>query len=152
MKKTLLSPNLIIKKAEKTDINKIAEIFRKGYIEEPYNEKWTEENSLKKIKDYYNGSKVLVIAENNNIIGFLIYYKMIWDNKIKLYINEIVVLKEFRNQGIGTRLLNEAEKAAEKENINNIELASHIKSKAFQLYKKLGYKESGLVIMEKIIK
>jgi ribosomal protein S18 acetylase RimI-like enzyme len=141
----------MIRKAKKEDLNKIASLFKKGFSEKPYNEKWTDRNAKDKIEEYYKNGTILVNIENNSILGFIIFSELLWDNHIKLMIDEMVVDEAYRGKGIGTLLLKEAEKPAKKKGINNIELVSNINSNAFNLYKKLNYKETGLVVMEKIL-
>ena len=138
-----------IRKARKSDIKQIVNLFVDGFSEKPYNECWTEKNALNKIKDYYNSGEILVIIESRTVIGFVIYHQMLWDNHNKLYIDEMVVDKAYRRKGIGTKLLNEVEKKAKEDGISNLELVSNTDSVAFKLYKDKGYEENGLVIMEK---
>lgn len=141
-----------IRKASNKELNEISKMFQKGFSEKPYNEKWTDKNAQKKIKNYYKDGTILVSIKDNKIIGFIIFSELLWDNHIKLMIDEMVVDESHRGKGIGTLLLQEAEKSANKKGINNIELVSNINSEAFKLYKKLNYKETGLVVMEKILK
>jgi len=65
--------------------------------------------------------RVYIMKKNEEIIG-QIHYMRDWDNPGKAYIYGISVAKEWRGQGIGTRLLEESLKALAKENIQEVEL------------------------------
>jgi ribosomal-protein-alanine N-acetyltransferase len=70
--------------------------------------------------------------------GFL-KYSVIYD---KIEIDHIEVKKEYRNQGIGTKLLEYLVKIAKKQNLINITLeVKETNLQAIHLYKKLNFKE-----------
>ena len=56
------------------------------------------------------------------------------------------IIKEFRGQGIGTELLSAAIEQAKKTGLEKIELNVYSENdKAIHLYKKLGFKEEGII-------
>ena len=85
-------------------------------------------------------SKYLVAKLNNEIIGFA---------GIKIIINEadimnIVTKKTYRNQGIGTLLLNKIINLCEKLHLNTIYLeVNEINKSAIHLYKNCGFEKVG---------
>ena len=85
-------------------------------------------------------SKYLVAKFNNEIIGFA---------GIKIIIDEsdimnIVTKKAFRNQGVGTLLLNEIISLCKKLNLNSISLeVSEVNKSAIHLYENFGFKKVG---------
>ena len=58
----------------------------------------------------------------------------------------VSVKKECRSKGIGTQLLNMAKTWAKENSVQSIELEAIAINPAISLYKKLGYKEIGLII------
>ena len=106
----ILKEDLIIKEVEKKeDFKKVFKVFR----EYPYNELWPDieiEEEFKKIKDI---GRVIGCYYKENCIGIITFYDIIRNehpitygknNKV-LYFSDIAVLKEFRNNGIATKLL-----------------------------------------------
>lgn len=83
-------------------------------------------------------SKRIEYIEDNTVLAFL-DYSLIYD---RIEIDNIEVLKEYRNQGIGTRLIDYIIRIAIKNNLVNITLevrkSNYIAQK---LYHKMGFKE-----------
>ena len=85
-------------------------------------------------------SKYLVAKLNNEIIGFA---------GIKIIIDEadimnIVTKKIYRNQGVGTLLLNEIINLCKKHNLNSVSLeVNEINSSAIHLYENFNFKITG---------
>ena len=85
-------------------------------------------------------SKYLVAKLNNEIIGFA---------GIKIIIDEadimnIVTKKIYRNQGVGTLLLNEIINLCKKHNLNSVSLeVNEINSSAIHLYENFGFEKVG---------
>ncbi len=85
-------------------------------------------------------SKYLVAKLNNEIIGFA-GIKIIID---KADIMNIVTKKTYRNQGIGTLLLNEIINLCKKQNFNSVSLeVNEINSSAIHLYENFNFKITG---------
>ena len=87
---------------------------------------------------------ILLGTYNEKIVGY-IYAEVDNTNKIKkeleATINSIFVLEEYRNRGIGTKLLNEVYNILSKENVKYISISNlYYNEKAKRLYDKLGYK------------
>ncbi len=83
-------------------------------------------------------SKRLEYVENNNVLGF-IEYSLIYD---RIEIDNIEVLKDHRNNGIGTKLIEYLLKISKEKKLINITLevrkSNYIAQK---LYRKMGFKE-----------
>ena len=140
-----------IRKAKKSDLKKISEIFRIEYSKNPYNEKWGSK-ALTKTKEYYKNNFIYVIESEKEIIGFVIFSTYLWyDNKRGL-IDEIVVSAGYRGKGYGKKLLKFAENFLKKKGIRTLNLFSLKKSSAFRFYKKQGFKEEDFVSMIKTIR
>lgn len=85
-------------------------------------------------------SKYLVAKLNNEIIGFA-GIKIIID---KADIMNIVTKKTYRNQGIGTLLLNEIISLCQKLNLTSISLeVNEINKSAIHIYENFGFKKVG---------
>lgn len=113
----------MIKEVEKDD-KKLNKFLLDNNIEKPINSPF---------------SRNVVYVENGQFIGYL-SYSIIYE---KAEINNIYVLKSFRSQGVGTKLLEYlVEKCKICENIT-LEVRKNNIS-ALQLYKKFGFKEVAL--------
>lgn len=141
----------MIRKATSRDLKEIATLFRKIFSEAPYNEKWSNKSSNKKIREYRMSGDILVAIDNKNIVGFIVYTEILWDTFYLFFINELAVKKSHRNKGIATQLLQAVENEAKKRGIPKIELIVNKTAIALHLYKKLGYRESKHIEMVKIL-
>jgi ribosomal protein S18 acetylase RimI-like enzyme len=82
--------------------------------------------------------QIIARNEKNEIIGGL-YGRSIWGT---LEIKTFVVKTEYRNEGIGQKLINEAEVEAKKRNCRFISLDT-FSFQAPKFYEKLGFKKIG---------
>jgi len=139
-----------IRKATLKDLKSIAEIFRIGSSKPPYNKKRTPGEALKRIKEDFRGNDLYVATIDNKIIGFVMVQR---DSGIKnqLWINEIWVLKEYKGQGIGRKLMAEIEKIYKKKGIKIFELVADTRrGGAFGFYRRLKYEgDKSMVFMQK---
>ena len=94
-------------------------------------------NELSKEIDQNPFGKVLVYKENEEIIAYL-YYSEIYE---RIEINNIEVKAEFRNKGIGTKLLKRLTETVEKS--ISLEVRENNYS-AISLYKKLNFNEKAI--------
>lgn len=85
-------------------------------------------------------SKYLVAKLNTEIIGFA-GIKIILD---EADVMNIVIKKIYRNQGVGTLLLNEIINLCKKQNLNSVSLeVNETNSSAIHLYENFGFKKVG---------
>ncbi len=76
----------------------------------------------------------VTIKEDENIIGALTGYTAFSE----IYIDDLLVLPEYRNQGIGRKLLHYVEEHFKDQNFTNINLVTN-EFQAPEFYKKCGY-------------
>ncbi len=120
-----------IRKAKKTELKDIKKLIDSSEemdtIEETFNEKYYGRILDKGI--------LLVAAEDEKIIGVIFgtyNSKEGWADLLGL-----VIKKRFRKKGIGTRLVKEFERSAEKKKLKTIDL--YADKNQLKLFKKLGY-------------
>lgn len=86
-------------------------------------------------------SKYIVAKINDEIVGF----GGIWLAPFEIHITNIVVRKDKRNNGIGTKLMNEILNMAKKENLKEITLEVNSNNlSAIKLYEKFDFKKVGM--------
>ena len=131
-----------IRRGKKSDLKEIAELFRKGYSEFPYNEKWSKKTALDKIKEYLRRESIIfVLEEKKKIIGFIIGKIFLWERVKKGFGDELVIDKKFRNKGYGKLLINYMISYFKKKGVSSVEGIAVKGSKAFEIYKRMGMKE-----------
>lgn len=116
--------------ANNNDIENIAKLEN-----ECFKNPWTNEQYSYEIKEN-EFSKTIVIENDNNIIGYLNYW-IIFDQAT---INKICVDKNYRNQGLASKLLNLAMEDIKNNQCIIVTLEVRISNvNAISLYKKYGF-------------
>lgn len=95
-------------------------------------------NKVKNDESY----KSFVAIVDNTVVGFISTLAMLWafSESANLYIQGLVVKKEFQNKGIGTKLLKYIENFAKSKEISSILLLSGFKrTEAHAFYERNGY-------------
>ena len=102
---------------------------------------------------YFNKNNILLIAvEENKIIGYAFAKKIATDEIVKsALIDGVFVVKNSRNKGIATKLIEKIQKWAIDYGIDDLKIRVVIENKkAYNLYKKLGFKEYSIELTKKI--
>lgn len=135
-----------IRKSTLKDSGKIAKLFSVEYSKPPYSGKWTFARSLKKVREYYKNHEVYVGAVEKEIIGFIMFRIYEDDSGKEIYIKELVVGSKFQGKGYGKALMLFVESYGKKRDVKKMSLSSNKKSKAFKIYKRLGWKEDKVFV------
>jgi ribosomal protein S18 acetylase RimI-like enzyme len=144
---------VIIRKGTKKDIKEMARIFREEYAKKPWNEKWTEKNSIKKIKNYFNNKHRTYVCEiDKETVGFIIIDTFVWASGKEGFIDQIIVSEKYQGKGIGKTLFEKAEDYFRKKGIKGVTLYTNVKSNAAGFYERRGYKQGDMVIYSKKLK
>jgi spermidine synthase len=97
---------------------------------------WYEYDNLRKLKKIIKGSFLFfVVILNNDVIGIA---RIISDGINDAYIQDFTILKEFRNQGIGTKFLRFILKKLKNKGFKWIGLISQ--KRTVSLYRRAGFK------------
>lgn len=137
-----------IREATEEDSKAIADLFRIESAKKPYFQEWTEDAALEKIKGAFKSDKIYVFEEEGKIIGFAIC--QIEKSEKEVYIWEMWFLESFQGKGLGSQLLEYIEEGYRKKGFKSLSLVSDKNSRAFQFYKKKGFKNhEKFVFMEK---
>jgi len=98
-----------IRLLQDSDLDEVANLFTKVFNSEPWSEPWNFETSYKRLLDISKTPGYIGIGyfnQNNQLIGFLVGNEEQWADSKRFYINEICVLTNIQQKGIGTSLLN----------------------------------------------
>ena len=106
-----------------------------------YDKHIAKEELLKSILD----NRVTVARDNNKIIAWT-RYNLFWDNTP--FLNMIFVLEEYRNDGIGKELIEFWENDMRNKGSKMVMTSTLSNENAQHFYRKLGYKDSGNLLLE----
>ncbi len=131
----------IYKKAERKDAGRINELFIE-MLKTIYGTdkvEGYEEGYLDKFLD--GRDEWINIAVHNDVIIAFLSIEVHHEDKEYIYLDDLSVTEQFRNNGIGSKLISNAEEYAKDININTIYFhVDKTNTSAFQLYERLGYK------------
>lgn len=98
---------------------------------------WDEERHQRHFSAFLEGEHIQIIEVSNSPVGVL----QIFESADEIEIGEIQILPSFQRKGLGKKVLNDVIMGA-KNCSKNVILSTGLKnSGAFELYKKLGFKE-----------
>ena len=116
---------------------------------------WTKDKAYKRIHQIMNMDDSLCYLQydDDKLVGFVMSYYKEFDDLKALYIEEIVVFKEYQNKGYGKDMMNHIEKEAIDSGVEHIELLSVNDAHHKHFYESLGYySASNLSLMGKHFK
>ena len=116
---------------------------------------WTKEKAYKRIHQIMSMDDSLCYLQydDDKLVGFVMSYYKEFDDLKALYIEEIVVFKEYQNKGYGKQMMNHIEKEAINSGVEHIELLSVNDEHHKHFYESLGYySASNLSLMGKHFK
>jgi len=117
---------VIIRYAETTD-----------YLWLKEHEKHISDNMLKR---KIESKEIYIVQEGNEIIGWL-RYNLFWDNVP--FMNMLFLLDEYRQKGIGRKLVHYWEEKMKEQGYKNILTSTQSNEEGQHFYRKLGYTEIG---------
>lgn len=131
--------NYALRKANPSDAKRIEELFV-HMLRTIYNTnevKGYEPGYLDKF--FYSKKDWICVAEDRGrIISFISIE--VYEDEGFIYLDDLVVEKEYRNKGIGTNLILRAEEYAKEIGIREIQFhVLNTNTKAYKLYERLGY-------------
>lgn len=146
---------LIIRKAESKDLVHIFRLLFELGRPRPKSDKEADvfESIIKQhIADV--GKEILVTQIGSKIVGVVILNLLTRVNRTtsELYIPELIVQEDYRNMGIGEKLITKCIEYAKKNNCYRLRLESGTDRKeSHKFYKKIGFKQSALTFTLDIV-
>ena len=126
------------REVKNSDIKSLANAMAKSYSEEPWNEAWTEEKSVRRVSAILGNYQAFGIAavENGKVVGGLLGYIDPYASADFFFVSELFVIPKWKKHGIGKQLLAELEIILKEKDIHVIQLISIDYNEAF--YSKCG--------------
>ena len=135
---------MYIKKLELEHLEEVKELFKRVFMNEPWNDDWSNEKQLTNyMLDLMGNRNSLGIAlyEKEEIVGISLGSIMHWCAGTEYYIYEFFITREYQNRGFGSQFLAEIEDYVKELGINHIYLQTDRPMPAYEFYIKNGFKE-----------
>ena len=148
--------NLKIREATLNDLDKgLLKVFIEGYR---YHQNGrpdifanlSDEELKNDLIQNFNRLTTLVILDDEKIVGYLSYI-IKKRHTGKLDVDQLVILEEYRGQGLGKKLMEEAKKIAKENECDRIELNCWLfNENALNMYEHIGYNRQRIIYEMKL--
>jgi ribosomal protein S18 acetylase RimI-like enzyme len=132
-----------------SDLDDCAKIFVDAY-QETYSEPWTLDTAKARLSELCNASPdyCFVLRINKFVAGFIVARPFAWHDGTRVWIEEIVIDKQYRGKGWGRALMQTLFERCKNNNVVGYALISKKASNAFKIYKKMGFRISKWMHLE----
>jgi len=120
------------------DLPILAEIYSAEFSKPPYNEIWTREKAMSKMKFFKEFNDLYSIFSDEKLVGFIAIDPNFMCPGEVAFGEEMAIESEYQNQGIGTWVFGEIFKMYKERGFKKFLGITDVESRAYQLYKKLG--------------
>lgn len=153
--------NIIIRKAKLEDLSTIQKLSKKLFIyetevlgDDTFDIDWPYKSGENYFKKAIENKLLLVAIIDDKMVGYISWFT--YDNaarkeKKHAEIDNIIVLDEYRNDGVGTRLIEEFKNICKKQEIKYLTVSTNMKNKnTISFYIKNGFEEYEISLKQKI--
>ena len=142
--------NYTIREVKNEDIKELLNVYIQGYRyhQEGRNDIFvnlSDEELEKDLINNLNELSTIVLIKDNKIVGYL-SYKIKGEYKKKLDIDQLVIEENYRGQGLGKKLVEQAKIIAKENNCTRIELNCWLFNKnALSMYEHIGFERQRII-------
>jgi N-acetylglutamate synthase-like GNAT family acetyltransferase len=118
-----------------------ADLFISVFSAPPWNETWSQEIALMRLKDCYDtpGSYGIVAISDDKVFGFAIGYAEVWYEDKHFYLKEMCVRSTNQRSGIGMSIIDVLRQDLVSKGVSTIYLLTARNSPAEDFYQKCGF-------------
>lgn len=145
----------MIREGKINDAENLIDLFIEGYNFHQTNrpDKFkvrSKDELMNTLKETFDSEKYFLFIKEEKILSYISFK---YNQKVKksVWVDELVVDKNSRKQGIGTQLIEKVKEQAKKENCYNIEFCCwSFNYNAMNFYKNLNYKEQRVIFEQEL--
>lgn len=133
-----------IKILESSQIDEVKKLFRTVFMNEPWNDDWSNEEQLDNYMLDLTGNRnslSIGLYDGDELIGVSLGSVMHWCTGAEYYIYEFFITTEHQGKGFGTEFIKDIIEYVKHMNVNHIFLQTERELPAYSFYKKAGFKE-----------
>lgn len=133
-----------IKILESSQIDEVKKLFRTVFMNEPWNDDWSNEEQLDNYMLDLTGNRnslSIGLYDGDELIGVSLGSVMHWCTGTEYYIYEFFINTKHQGKGFGTEFIKDIIEYVKHMNVNHIFLQTERELPAYSFYKKAGFKE-----------
>ena len=129
----------------------LALAMARAYAEAPWNENWTKERAERRVRAILGNYRAmgLMAVEDDMVIGGLLGFIDPYAEEDFFFVSELFVIPERKRQGVGRKLMEEAERVLREKGVRVIQLITIEDNEAF--YGKCGLEKDACTVRYKRI-
>ncbi|MBE9077451.1 GNAT family N-acetyltransferase [Romeria aff. gracilis LEGE 07310] len=130
-----------IQPIEPCHLRECADLFASVFSSSPWNETWSQEIALRRLKDCYDtpGSYGIIAILEDKISGFALGYTEVWYEDKHFYLKEMCVQSINQRSGIGSQIIDMLYQGLVSKGVSMIYLLTVRDSPAATFYEKHGF-------------
>lgn len=133
-----------IKILESSQIDEVKKLFRTVFMNEPWNDDWSNEEQLDNYMLDLTGNRnslSIGLYDGDELIGVSLGSVMHWCTGTEYYIYEFFINTKHQGKGFGTEFIKDIIEYVKHMNVNHIFLQTERELPAYSFYKKAGFRE-----------
>ena len=122
-------------------LQKCAKLYVSVFNQPPWDESWTEEQAMTRLRFYYDTPNFIgiSISTEDKLLGFVLGNYEPYQNESLFLLKEMCVQPQYQGKGIGTELINLLHKELKSRRILTVNLITQVNGEAESFYLKNCY-------------
>jgi aminoglycoside 6'-N-acetyltransferase I len=141
--------NVQIKKTASENLGNLAKIYSEEFSKSPYNEPWTKEKAMQKLKIFSNYCDIWSIFYEQQLVGFIVINPSQWFPGEIAFGEEIAIKADMQNKGIGKQVFEQIFEIYKKRGFKTFMGIVNKKAKAKNLYNQITNESKDNFVIER---